>query len=87
MLRSNKEFSTEGRFPAIATGARINVDLHAHSGSENVIYEIGRGQTAFDGSITALFAGDHGWFWRDRDKTDLKVTLQLRGDYSEIVRP
>lgn len=87
MLRSNKEFSTEGRFPAITEGARINFDLHAHSGSKKRIYEIGRGQTVVEGSITKPFAGDHSWFWRNRDKTDLQVTLHLRGAYREIVRP
>ena len=70
----------------IATGGRVNFDLHAHSGSDAVTYEKGRGQTSGEGSITAPFAGDHGWFWRNRDKTDLTVTLQLRGAYSEIVQ-
>jgi hypothetical protein len=70
----------------IATGGRINFDLHAHAGSEAVTYEKGRGQTSGEGSFEAAFAGDHGWFWRNRDSADVTVTLQLRGDYSGIVR-
>lgn len=69
----------------VATGGRVNFDLHAHAGSDAVTYEKGRGQTSGMGSFETSFAGDHGWFWRNRDKADVTVTLQLRGDYSEIV--
>ena len=69
-----------------ATGGRVNFDLHAHSGSDAITYEKGRGQTSGQGSFETSFAGDHGWFWRNRDNVNLTVTLQLRGEYSEIVR-
>lgn len=68
-----------------ATGGRINFDLHAHSGGESVDYERGAGQTEGEGSIEAPFAGDHGWFWRNRDSTPITMTIQLRGEYSEVV--
>ncbi|WP_299049167.1 transmembrane anchor protein [uncultured Tateyamaria sp.] len=67
-------------------GGRINFDLHAHAGGENVTYEKGRGKTEGDGSFETPFAGDHGWFWRNRDDEAVTVTLQIRGDYSAIVR-
>ncbi len=70
----------------VATGGRINFDLHAHAGGKDKSYEKGRGKTSGEGSFETPFAGDHGWFWRNRDKTDVTVTLKLRGDYSEIVR-
>ena len=69
-----------------STGGRINFALHAHGGGEDVTYERGRGQTSGEGSFETPFAGDHGWFWRNRDDADITVTLQLSGDYSEIVR-
>lgn len=69
-----------------ADGGRINFDLHAHAGGQDVTYEKGRGQTIGAGSFTTPFAGDHGWFWRNRDKADVTVTLQMRGDYSAIVQ-
>lgn len=69
-----------------ATGGRINFDLHAHGDGESIDYERGRGETSGEGSIEAPFAGEHGWFWRNRDSSDVTVTLQLRGDYSEITR-
>ena len=68
----------------IANGGRINFDLHAHGDGESVTYEKGRGKAEGAGSITAPFAGEHGWFWRNRDKSDVTVVLKLRGDYSVI---
>ena len=68
-----------------ATGGRVNFDLHAHSGGESVDYERGSGQTSGEGSIEAPFAGDHGWFWRNRDSTPITMTIQLRGEYSAVV--
>lgn len=70
----------------VADGGQMNFDLHAHAGSKAVTYEKGRGKTSGEGEFTTPFAGDHGWFWRNRDKSDVTVTLQLRGDYSGIVR-
>lgn len=67
-------------------GGRINFDLHAHAGGENITYEKGRGKTEGEGSFETPFAGDHGWFWRNRDKEAVTVTLQLRGNYRAIVR-
>lgn len=70
----------------VAEGGRINFDLHAHAGGQDVTYERGRGQTSGEGSFETPFAGDHGWFWRNRDDEAITVTLQLRGEYSAIVR-
>ncbi len=69
-----------------STGGRVNFDLHAHADGDSVTYEKGRGQTSGEGSFETPFAGDHGWFWRNRDDEAVTVTLQLRGAYSEIVR-
>ncbi|WP_346911252.1 transmembrane anchor protein [uncultured Roseibium sp.] len=68
----------------VAEGGRINYDLHAHGGGKSIDYEKGRGKTDGKGSFTAPFPGDHGWFWRNRDNADITVTLQLRGDFSDI---
>jgi len=67
-----------------AEGGRINFDLHAHGDGRSIDYDRGRGASGGQGSIEAPFAGEHGWFWRNRDDADVTVTLQLRGDYSEL---
>jgi hypothetical protein len=68
----------------IVEGGRVNFDIHAHTGGEAVTYEKGRGSKGSEGEIVAAFDGNHGWFWRNRDKTPLTVTLKLRGAYSAI---
>ncbi|MEO0800312.1 MAG: transmembrane anchor protein [Pseudomonadota bacterium] len=65
-------------------GGRVNFDLHAHGGGKSHTYEKGRGKTEGAGTMTAPFAGEHGWFWRNRDKQDITVTLRIRGDYTEL---
>lgn len=67
-----------------ATGGRVNFDLHAHGDGQSIDYARGRGETAGEGSIEAPFTGEHGWFWRNRDSSEITLTLQLRGDYSEL---
>ncbi|MFG6508091.1 hypothetical protein [Sulfitobacter sp. S45] len=37
-----------------------------------------------EGEITAGFAGQHGWFWRNRDKIEVTVTVQVLGEYDEF---
>ncbi|WP_417768750.1 transmembrane anchor protein [Stappia sp.] len=62
-------------------GGRVNFDLHGHGGGNSVTYEKGRGSTGEEGEFTAEFDGDHGWFWRNRDNSDVTVRVQVRGDY------
>jgi len=69
----------------VGEGGRINFDLHAHGDGQSTTYEKGRGETSGEGQIEAPFTGQHGWFWRNRDKKDVTVTLNLRGAYSELL--
>ena len=70
----------------LVEGGRGNFDLHGHGGGETVTYEKGRGSTGSEGEVTAAFDGQHGWFWRNRDSSDVTVTIQVRGEYSEFVQ-
>ncbi|MBX2883870.1 MAG: transmembrane anchor protein, partial [Granulosicoccus sp.] len=69
-----------------STGGRINFDLHAHGSGQSKTYEKGRGATDGEGSIDAPIDGEHGWFWRNRDKSAVTITLKINGDYLEIIR-
>jgi hypothetical protein len=69
-----------------ATDGRINYDLHAHAGGQTARYRRGRGKRGDSGSFTARFDGDHGWFFRNRDRRTVKVLMKLKGGYSAIVR-
>jgi len=68
----------------LVDGGRVNFDLHGHGSGQSETYEKGRGSTGEQGEITAGFAGQHGWFWRNRDKTEVTVTVQVRGEYDEF---
>lgn len=65
-------------------GGVVNYDLHGDGSGQAISYEKGRGQSEDDGTITAAFTGNHGWFWRNRDRQDVTVTVYLRGNYSEL---
>lgn len=80
------EKGDEAQYAWVVDGGRINFDLHAHGGGQSVTYEKGRGATGGEGGILAPFAGEHGWFWRNRDDAPVSVTLRLSGDYSAIVQ-
>lgn len=71
-------------FKMTVEGGRVNFDLHAHGAGKSVTYDKGRGSKGEEGELKAAFDGDHGWFWRNRDKTALTVTLQVRGTYSAM---
>lgn len=78
---------TEGQtaqYRVIVEGGRVNFDLHGHGSGQSVTYEKGRGSTGSEGAIVADFDGEHGWFWRNRDSSDLSVTVQVRGEYTEF---
>lgn len=68
----------------LVDGGRVNFDLHGHGGGKSVTYEKGRGSTGDEGQIVTAFNGEHGWFWRNRDGSNVTVTVQVRGDYAEF---
>lgn len=61
---------------------RVNFDLHGHGNGASATYEKGRGKTEGNGSFSAAFDGEHGWFWRNRDKKPVKIMLSVAGNYS-----
>ena len=65
-------------------GGRVNFDLHGHGGGQSETYERGRGSTGSEGSFTAGFDGQHGWFWRNRDSKPVTVTVEVKGDYADL---
>ncbi|MGJ8572977.1 MAG: transmembrane anchor protein [Hoeflea sp.] len=79
------EEGAEAEFLWIAEGGVLNFDLHGDGSGKNISYEKGRGVPNQDGVLKAAFTGNHGWFWRNRDKQDVKFTLSVRGAYSDIV--
>jgi len=81
------EEGAEADFRWVAEGGVLNYDLHGDGSGNNISYEKGRAVPSQEGVLKAAFTGNHGWFWRNRDKQDVTVKLQVRGAYSEMVLP
>ena len=67
-------------------GGVANFDLHGDGAGKSISYKKGRGVPGESGSLIAAFDGNHGWFWRNRTKQDVNVTLRVRGDYAAVKR-
>jgi hypothetical protein len=68
-------------------GGVVNYDTHGDGGGQSISYVKGRAVPADEGELVAAFTGNHGWFWRNRGKEDVRVTLRTGGQYSELKRP
>jgi len=75
------------KFAWSAEGGVLNHDTHGDGGGQSVTYERGRGVPGQEGSLTAAFTGNHGWFWRNRTETPVTFKLQTGGDYEKIKAP
>ena len=65
----------------------LNYNLHGdgYKGSQQFIsYKKGRMVPSDSGELKAEFDGYHGWFWRNREKFSVTVSLQTSGDYIQI---
>lgn len=67
-------------------GGTVNYDMHADGRGKSVSYRKGRSVPEHKGTLKAAFDGNHGWFWRNRTKQPVTVTLRVKGRYSEIKR-
>ena len=81
------EAGAEAEYQWAVDGGVVNFDLHGDGGSENISYEKGRAVPGDEGVLTAAFAGNHGWFWRNRDSQDVTDSLLVRGAYSDMKLP
>jgi hypothetical protein len=63
----------------------VNYDLHSDDPT-GAYHGYGKatGVRQHQGTLVAAFDGLHGWFWRNRTKADVTITLETRGDYTEV---
>jgi hypothetical protein len=70
-----------------ADGA-LTVDLHGEveGGPPESYQSYGKatGKRFDEGEIVAAFDGIHGWFWRNRNHSDVAITLRIQGDYEDV---
>ena len=74
----------KAQYAWMVEGGAVNFDTHGDGGGRSISYEKGRGVASDEGVLEAAFTGNHGWYWRNRGKADVKVIVRTRGDYSDI---
>ena len=71
-------------------GGPVNHDTHGepYNGPEGYYHSYSKAkQVKGDkGELTAIFDGTHGWFWRNRGKSDVTITLKTKGEYLKVKR-
>jgi hypothetical protein len=69
-------------------GDKANFDVHGDSKKLKINYHsYSKGsQQKSEGTLEARFDGSHGWFWRNRTKEPLTITLKTNGEYTDIKR-
>lgn len=74
----------------VASGGLVNFDAHGnpYNGGKGSNYSYGSGRQVEgdSGTLVAEFDGLHGWFWRNRSKKNVTVTLTTQGEYISIKR-
>ena len=78
--------AAEVEFLWVSEGGVVNYDQHGDGSGQNISYEKGRGVSGQEGTLKAAFTGNHGWFWRNRTKNDVAVTLKIRGAYGQLLK-
>ena len=65
-------------------GGEVNFDTHGDGPGKSISYEKGRGVSTKEGVLEAAFSGNHGWYWRNRGKANVKVVLRTTGEYTDL---
>lgn len=77
----------KANFTWTVEGGVVNFDMHGDgAGQQSTSYEKGRAAPSQEGVLEAAFDGKHGWFWRNRGKADVTVTLKVNGDFAGMKR-
>jgi hypothetical protein len=75
----------QANFAWSTEGGPVNFDTHGDGeGDLKISYEKGRGVQSDEGTLTAEFDGNHGWFWRNRGKEPVTLRLSTAGYYAAI---
>ncbi|MCV6610776.1 MAG: transmembrane anchor protein [Amphritea sp.] len=80
----------EVEFSWSANGGKLNFDTHGdpYNPPSGFYHGYGKGrfQPGEQGILKAAFDGNHGWFWRNRTKENVTLTLSVQGDFIVMKR-
>jgi hypothetical protein len=69
----------------VVDGGVVNYDTHGdRPGLTYHGYAKGTAQASDEGVLVAAFDGMHGWFWRNRGRQPVTVTLRTSGEYRNL---
>jgi hypothetical protein len=69
----------------VVDGGVVNYDTHGdRPGLAYHGYAKGTAQASDEGMLVAAFDGMHGWFWRNRGRRPVTVTLRTSGEYRNL---
>lgn len=70
------------------SSGKANFDVHGDSKALDINYHsyYKGSEQKREGTLIAAFDGNHGWYWRNRTKEPMTITLKTSGDYTEIKR-
>ena len=70
------------------SNGRANFDVHGDSKKHRINYfNYSKGSTVSDaGVLEAEFDGNHGWFWRNRTGETMTITLEVEGEFTEMIQ-
>ena len=74
----------KAQYSWVVEGGTVNFDTHGDAPGKSISYEKGRGVPSDEGVLEAAFTGNHGWYWRNRGKENVKLILRTRGEYTDI---
>lgn len=84
-MTAGKEFT----YRWATNGAPVNFELHGElpnaASNEYTTYEKGTSAGA-DGTFRAPFDGTHGWYWRNRGRAPVTITVSATGDYQKFAQ-
>ena len=72
-----------------ADSADLNYNLHGEPPNppKGFSHSYGRGASRGEqGEVVAAFDGVHGWYWRNRSTSLVRLTLRTTGEYQELKR-
>jgi hypothetical protein len=76
---------TSVQYAWVVDGGVVNYDTHGdRPGLSYHGYAKGTAQASDEGVLVAAFDGMHGWFWRNRGRQPVTVTLRTSGEYRNL---
>lgn len=71
----------------VTDGGKLNSDMHGDGAADKFVsYREATDEQQNSGDLTAAFDGTHGWYWQNKQRSKVSVTLRTKGTYSELKR-